>query len=80
MEIIGKWSEEETRFSHPDQRLTEQLITFYYHSEIETDDPVEFLPRFFEKASDSIRGHAIEFIGRNLHYTDEKVVPRLRNL
>lgn len=35
VESIGKWSEEKTRFSHPNERLDEHLMTFYWHSEIE---------------------------------------------
>ncbi|MFA6471573.1 MAG: hypothetical protein WCU00_05975 [Candidatus Latescibacterota bacterium] len=80
VECIEKWSEEKTRFAHPDERLAIHLMWFYWDSEIELDEPKEFLPRFYEKASDTICGHTIKFIGNNLKYANGNILPRLMDL
>lgn len=56
----------------PNQRLAEYLMVFYWWGMIELDDPLMF--KFWEKAPDELRGHAIEFIGHALQ-RGEKPVP-----
>jgi len=56
----------------PDRRLAEHLMVFYWWGTIELDDPLLF--KFWEKAPDELRGHAIEFIGHALQ-RGEKPVP-----
>jgi len=56
----------------PDRRLAEHLMVFYWWGTIELDDPLLF--KFWEKAPDELRGHAIEFIGHALQ-RGKKPVP-----
>jgi hypothetical protein len=69
-------------FYDPDNHLAEHLMTFYLRGKIEFDD---FLfTEFWSKAPDSLRGHAIEFIGQALKATEkpisEEIINRLKAL
>jgi len=66
----------------PDNHLAEHLMTFYWRRKIEIDDSL--FVEFWLKAPDSLRGHAIEFIGRALKATEkpisEEIINRLKAL
>ena len=67
----------------PKERLAEHLMTFYWHGKLPYRGVSGILGRFFSIATDKHRGHALEFLGRNIH-SDGKVPPavigRLRSL
>ena len=66
----------------PQRKLTEHLVATYWRGEITLDDPL--LVSFWENASDELRGHVMDFIGRNLKSLEEPLAPdaeeRLRAL
>jgi len=82
VELIGTVQEEARWTADPDQRLSEHLMIYYWRGKIGLTDSL--LTKFWEKASDGLKSHAIEFIGRSLKKTDdpipEKILERLRNL
>ncbi len=84
VEHLGEIREGEKRLADPDQRLAEHLMTFYWRGKLEMDEPEGLFNRFWNEAPATVRGHAIEFIGRSLKNTVGKVPPevllRLRNL
>ena len=68
--------------NEPDNHLAEHLMTFYWRGKIELIDAI--LTEFWSKAPDSLRGHAIEFIGRAFKTTEkpvsEEIINRLKAL
>jgi hypothetical protein len=52
-------------------------MTFYWRGKLEMDEPDGLLNRFWNKAPASVRGHAIDFIGRSLKNTVGKVPPEV---
>lgn len=64
IELIGTPRDEIRWPSDPDKRLAGHLMVFYWRGTIELDDPL--LIKFWEKAPDELRGHAIEFVGHAL--------------
>jgi len=68
----------------PDQHLAEHLMVFYWRGKLDLNEAAGLLKSFYEKASDSLRGHAIEFIGRSLNNTEGRleaeVLERLTSL
>lgn len=66
----------------PDNDLAEHLMTFYWRGKIEIEDSL--LSELWSKAPDSLRGHAIEFIGQALKATikpiPEEIIERLKVL
>ena len=82
---VDQISQHEVRFRYladPDRRLAEHLMAFYWQGKVDLEDPL--FVSFWENASDSLRAHAIEFIGRSLQYTDEpipnEIIERLKKL
>jgi len=65
------------RFADPDRRLAEHLITFYWRGKLGLGDKERLLTQFWEKASDELAAHALEFVGRNLRNTKGKVPPEI---
>jgi hypothetical protein len=61
-------------FADPDARLAEHLMTFYWRGKLVAEDPKGVLAGFWERASDTLRAHAIEFVGETLTNTKD-VVP-----
>jgi hypothetical protein len=57
-------------------------MAFYWRGKVDLKDPL--FVSFWEKASDPLRAHAIEFIGRSLKHTDEsipsEIIERLKEL
>src|SRR5207245_3301141 len=64
----------------PDEALAEHLMVFYWLGLIPlTGEGSELLTRFFEKADDGLRAHAIDFMGRSLGNTEGDVPHDVRN-
>jgi hypothetical protein len=59
----------------PEERLAEHLMVLYGLGKLDPDPSNGLVGRFFDKASDRLRGHAIEFIGRSLRELHEEVPP-----
>lgn len=51
--------------------LAEHLMVFYWQGKLPLDDATGLLTRFHEKATDALRGEALEFVGRSLGRPDE---------
>ncbi|MFC2024501.1 hypothetical protein ACFLTJ_02855, partial [Chloroflexota bacterium] len=64
---------------NPEAHLAEHLMVFYWQGKIMIGEPEGILQRFFEKAQDDIRGHAIEFVGHNLCNTKETISINIAN-
>lgn len=66
----------------PDKKLAEHLMEFHWRGKLPMDDLL--LTTFWEKAPDTLRGHALEFVGRALKQTEEEIpeeiIERLKNL
>jgi len=73
VERIGTASSESRRLADPDERLAEHLMTLYWRGKLSFDEPDGLLARFYAKASDSLRSHALAFVGRSLHSTEEEI-------
>lgn len=84
VEHLGTIVEGLRRSVDPDERLAEHLMTFYWRGKLRLDDSEGLLAKFLGKASDTLRGHALEFIGRSIHNTKEaiahEILERLQNL
>ena len=74
VEHIGR-STKGGKLADPDERLGEHLMTFYWRGKLEMDDPQGLLPKFWTKASDQLRAHALKFIGQGLRKAKETVPP-----
>ena len=61
----------------PDQRLVEHLMILYWRGHIPLDEQTSLLSLFYEKASQTLHGHAREFIGRNLSQGKDPVPPEI---
>jgi hypothetical protein len=59
-----------------DHHVAEHLITYYWRGKLTLDDNGLFA-RFWKKADDKLRAHAIEFAGRSLSNTDEDIPPEI---
>jgi len=57
----------------PAERLAEHLMTFYWRGKLNMGDPDQILTRFWARASDHLRAHAVEFVGRSLQNTEGSV-------
>ena len=68
----------------PANRLTEHLMQLYWRGKLALDEDEGLLQRFYANAGDTLRGYAIEFIGRSLLNTDgeisTEIVARLQAL
>ncbi|HDM79372.1 MAG TPA: hypothetical protein ENG51_23350 [Deltaproteobacteria bacterium] len=72
VEKMGKWSPKISHIADPDEKIAEHLMAFYLKGKINLTDRV--LNSFWEKASDELRAHAMEFIGRSLPNIEEKEI------
>lgn len=77
VERIGTASGERQRLTDPDRRLAEHLMTLYWRGKLSLDEPDGLLMRFYAKASDSLCSHALAFVGRSLHRTEEEVASQI---
>lgn len=62
-----------------DQRLAEHLMEAYWRGKLSLDDSESLLGRFYTKADDVLRGHAMEFMGRSLDNTDGELSVQIIN-
>jgi len=84
VERIGGASATRHGLRSPDERLAEHLMVYYWCGKVDLTDPDGLLQRFYEKASPELRKSALNFIGRSLERTQDKVpqeiLVRLRTL
>ncbi len=84
VERIGTFTDERRHLGDPDEHLAEHLMVFYWRGKLELANHEALLQRFYAKASDSLRAHALEFVGRSLRNTegsvDADILERLRSL
>jgi hypothetical protein len=76
--------DEQYDLQHPDDALAEHLVELYWQAQISIDDPQSLISRFFEKAPEETRAHAIDFAGRAVWNTTgeipKDVLTRLQHL
>ena len=77
IELIGTTPSERRKYSDPDKRLAEHLMTYYFRGKLDLDEPGGLLDLFYRKASDSLCGYAIEFVGRSLRKAKKDVSPEV---
>ncbi|HFC08359.1 MAG TPA: hypothetical protein ENJ54_00665 [Chloroflexi bacterium] len=79
---IGHQREEKPWHADPDKRLAEHLMVFFWRGKLPLDDPL--LTTFWEQAPGTLRGHALDFVGRALMQTEgqapEEILDRLKRL
>ena len=66
---IARLGEDNTKWRNTynaEEHLADHLMTFYWRGKIPLDDPESLLVQFYEKASDKVCFHAMDFIGRIL--------------
>jgi hypothetical protein len=84
VERIGEVPGNGRRIVDPAARLAEHLMVMYWRGRISLEDSDGLVARFYARAPDSIRAHAIDFIGRSLRNTEgeveAEVLDRLRRL
>lgn len=74
---------DDTRWlENPDENLAEHLMVFYGRGKLSLDDSL--FARFWQKAPDAVRAHALTFVGRSLKQTQgnipAEVLERLKQL
>jgi hypothetical protein len=84
VELIGTDDANLERMDRADERLAEHLALMYGRGKIPLEVPGSLLSRFFEKADDALRAHALETAGRILGQEQERlpseVIERLKRL
>jgi len=75
---IKTTSAEQSGLIRPEVSLSEHLMVFYWRGKIGLENETDLITQFFLKAPDSLRAHAIEFIGRIL--CDMKDIVPVENL
>lgn len=73
IKMLSITSEKKKRQRRSEERLAEHLMAYYWRGKLNLDDPESLISQFFEKASSSLRAHAIEFMGRSLYRTKEEI-------
>ncbi|MBD2341446.1 hypothetical protein H6G64_31340 [Calothrix sp. FACHB-156] len=76
---INPASIERQKLTHPDENLTQHLMTLYWRGKLNFDESEGLLGQFFELASDTLRAYALEFVGRSLKNTQGEVDPEILN-
>ena len=74
VERIGQGRRNGASQHDPEQHLADHLMVYYWHGRL----PLEvggLLARFFERATDRLRSHALAFIGRSLKATEGTIDP-----
>lgn len=77
VECLGLTEYKNTLPADPDRQLAEHLMVYYWRGKLDIADPNGLLNIFWRKAPDSIRGHAIAFIGLSLENTEEEIPPEI---
>ena len=84
IDLIGTSSSRRGHPYDPDEHLAEHLMAFYWRGKLALDEPEGLLTQFFSKASDTLRGYALEFVGHSLYReknpVPEQILVRLRAL
>ena len=80
VERINATSAGEKGHGAPDERLIEHLMVFFWRELLALDERRGLLTRFYSRAPESLKAHAIDFLGRNLHNNDEVPLPVLDRL
>ncbi|MFN6197497.1 MAG: hypothetical protein ACK4YS_02725 [Aphanizomenon sp.] len=78
IEQINTTTIEPENLTHSDEGLAVHLMTFYWRGKLNLDEG-GLLTRFFELASDKLRGYALEFMGRSLKNTENDIEPEILN-
>ncbi len=73
VERIGEGSTDHRHTSHVEDHLAQHLMAFYWRGKLALEGEDRILSIFFERASDELRGVALEFIGRSLKHTAEPI-------
>jgi hypothetical protein len=73
LDRLGKVKEKKTWIADPGERLAEHLMFFYWRGKLAVDGPRDLLNRFWSQAPESIRAHALGFIGRKFESTKETI-------
>lgn len=79
IERIGAYTAGKRHVGNPEQRLAEHLMELYCRGRLALDESDGLLKRFYAKADDNLRAHAMAFIGRGLNNTDGKVSQEILN-
>jgi len=77
IERLGEVGKEVDHLMNPESRLGEHLVVFYWRGKLDLDHPESLLVRFWLKASPSVRGWAIQFVGRSLTNDKASVQPEI---
>jgi hypothetical protein len=75
----NKGEEKAFDLQHPDNALAQHLVTLYWWGVISIDEPDSLISRFFKKAPDTVRQHAIDFAGRAVWNTKSEVPKEILN-
>ncbi|MGM3309628.1 hypothetical protein ACSQ6I_27215, partial [Anabaena sp. WFMT] len=78
VEYINIISIEQEKLTRTNEGLANHLMTFYWRGKLNLDEG-ELLTRFFELASNELRGYALEFLGRSLKNTENDIEPEILN-
>ena len=74
----------EKRPSSYEMNLSGHLMALYWHGILDLEEPDGLMEKFWTRASEPLKGYALEFIGRSLYSTKDTVPPeilmRLKNL
>lgn len=73
VERIGTTATDKRHHGDPDRQLAEHLMVFYWRRKSDLNERGGLLERFYAKASDTLRAHALEFVGRSLINTEGAV-------
>lgn len=79
VEQIDPTTIERQKLTHTDEGLAQHLMTFYWRGKLNLDESGGLLTRFFELASDALRGYALEFVGRSLKKTENEIDAEILN-
>jgi hypothetical protein len=79
VEQLQSGSERKGR-SDPDERLADHLMTYFWQGFLRRESKDRLLEKFFEFGDAKLRAHAIDFIGRSLHQSDDVPPEPLRLL
>lgn len=79
IEHIGSPTDDHRHLRDPDERLAEHLMELYWRGRLALNEPGGLLDRFYAKADDTLRGHAMDFVGRSLMNTEDKVPGQVIN-
>ncbi|MDJ0589333.1 MAG: hypothetical protein QNJ72_04950 [Pleurocapsa sp. MO_226.B13] len=77
VEQINKVAIDRANLTTVELHLTQHLMNLYWQGQLSLDSPEGMLVKFYEQAPDVLRGYALEFIGKSLERTKEKIPPEI---